>query len=304
MSLEQLTVVGLGLLGGSVAQAARQRGVARRVVGASRGQESAARAQETRLVDRATTDLPGACEGADLVVLCTPAFAMADTVRKAAPGLSPRCVVTDVGSVKGALVESLPGLLPPGVSYVGAHPMAGGHETGMAHARADLFEGAVCVVTPGQGALPPAVARVREFWEALGARVVLRDPAEHDSQVAWISHLPHAIAFAYAASLGAGPAGAHELRGRGFRDFTRIAASDPELWADILATNSKALAAPLQAAARRLGEIAQAIEAGDAETLHRFLASAREQLAGDASNAPSGGDNPEIQAATTAVTEE
>jgi prephenate dehydrogenase len=276
---ERVAVIGLGLLGGSVAGAARARGVARRVVGVSRGRETAAAALAAGCADEATHELAAGVAGADLVVLCTPVFAMAETLRRAAPQLAESALVTDVGSVKGPLVETLPGLLPPGVHYVGAHPMAGSHETGLRHARPDLFEGAVCVLTPTAATPGPALARMRGFWAALGARVVERDPAEHDAEVAWVSHLPHALAFAYAESLATAPGAAFALAAGGFRDFTRIAGSDPELWADILVTNRKALAGPLAAAARSVHRLAEALEAGDLESVHRLLAAARESLA-------------------------
>jgi prephenate dehydrogenase len=221
---------------------------------------------------------------------------MPEILRRAAPHLAEGCVVTDVGSVKGCLGETLPGLLPPGVCYVGAHPMAGSHRRGLDAARADLLEGAPCVVSPGSGAPPAAVARVRGFFEALGARVVERDPERHDAEVAWVSHLPHALAFAYALALADAPREAADVRGSGFRDFTRIAHSDPELWAEILCANRKALAGPLGRAGARLAELARAIEQGDGEAVERFLASARESLARLANDARSGGENPEIPA--------
>jgi cyclohexadieny/prephenate dehydrogenase len=286
---ERVAVIGMGLLGGSVAGAARARGVAKRVVGVSRGRDTAAAAVAAGLADEGTADLAAGVAGADLVVLCTPVFAMADTLRHAAPQLAPGALVTDVGSVKGRLVETLPGLLPVGVTYVGAHPMAGSHQTGLRHASQDLFEGAACVLTPTGSTPSAALARVRGFWTALGARIFERDPAQHDAEVAWVSHLPHAVAFAFAASLATAPASAFGLKGAGFRDFTRIAASDPELWADILATNAKALSGPLAHAAGELARLSRAIEAGDVETLHRFLAAASEALATANGDARSGG---------------
>ncbi len=286
---ERVAVLGLGLLGGSVAAAARERGVAKRVVGVSRGRENAAAALAAGLVDEATSELGAGVTGADLVVLCTPVFAMAETLGRAAPHLEAGALVSDVGSVKARLVETLPGLLPAGVHYVGAHPMAGSHATGLRHARADLFAGAACVLTPTAATPPAALARVRAFWSALGARLYERDAAQHDAEVAWVSHLPHAVAFAYAASLAAAPRSAFALQGGGFRDFTRIAASDPDLWADILTTNAKALAAPLASAAAALGKLARAIEAGEIDAVQRFLAEASEALAAANDDARSGG---------------
>jgi cyclohexadieny/prephenate dehydrogenase len=293
-AFERVAVIGLGLLGGSVAAAARQRGVARCVVGVARLRETAAAALRDGVADEAGTEIERLVEGAELVVLATPIGAMAPLLARAAAGLSEGAVVTDVGSLKGELSETLPGLLPPGVAYVGAHPMAGSHRRGLDHARADLFEGTACIVAPGRDAPPRAVERVRAFFEALGARVVLRAPDRHDAEVAWVSHLPHALAFAYARALGEAPPDAAAVRGPGFRDFSRIAWSDPELWAEILCANRKALAGPLGLAAARLAELACAVEQGDAEAVERFLATARESLARFADDARSGGENPEI----------
>jgi prephenate dehydrogenase len=301
---ERVAVVGLGLLGGSVALAARSRRIAREVVGATRSAEARAEALARGAVDR-VLPIAEVARGADLVVLATPVGAMPATVRQLDFGgahasfaqraqvsrselkasedhrvgersPSDGTVVTDVGSVKAPLVEMLPGLLPAGCTYVGSHPMAGSHHRGMSHATADLFEGAVCIVT--EAAAPAAGARVVGFWEALGARVVRRTAAQHDAEVAWVSHLPHLLAFAFAGSLAAAPAAAAELAGAGFRDFTRIARSDAELWADILTANRKALAAPLSAAGRQLEAIARTLEAGDAEGLDRLLSAARSAL--------------------------
>jgi prephenate dehydrogenase len=271
-------VLGLGLLGGSVAWAARSRRVAAEVVGYGRRGEPLRRAQAQGLVDRVAADPAAAVAGADLVVLATPLGAMAELVSAAAPGLRADVLVTDVGSVKAPLAETLPGLLPPGAVYVGSHPMAGSHERGADHARPDLLEGAVCVVAETPQTPGPALARIESFWRALGARVVRRDPASHDREVAWISHVPHAVAFAFAQALGEAPEGARELAGPGFRDFTRIGRSDPELWAEILIANGKALAGPLARIGERLADLARLIEAGDADGAMRWLGEARASL--------------------------
>lgn len=272
---ERIAVVGLGLLGGSVALAARERGLADRVAGSARQRSVRTAAVARGAVDEAG-DAPEAVAGADLVVLATPVSAMPGLVRRIAPALRDGALVTDVGSVKGFLEDLIPGLLPPGSRFVGSHPMAGSHERGFARARGDLFEGAPCVVT-GLGD-SPAVRRVVEFWSALGARVVLRDSAAHDREVAWTSHVPHVLAFAFARALEDAPAGAREVIGSGFRDFTRIARSDPGLWADILVANRKALAAPLEAVSRSLAGLARAVDSEDIEAVLRWIASARNTL--------------------------
>ena len=272
----RVAVLGLGLLGGSVALAARRRGVAARVVGSTRRGDVLEQALHRGIVDETATDPAEAVRDADLVVLSTPVYAMAELARRVAPGLREGAVLTDVGSVKGVLADTLPGLLPRGVHYVGAHPMAGSHERGLSHAREDLFEGSPCIVMAD--ADDRARQAVAGFWRALGCRIVWRGAAAHDADVAWMSHVPHALAFAFAAALERAPDGAFEVQGSGFRDFTRIAHSDPELWADILSANAKAAAAPLQAASRALAELSRLLEEEDAEALERFLTTARAAL--------------------------
>ena len=272
---ERVAVLGLGLLGGSVALAAKTRGIAACVVGATRKRDVLEAALRRGAIDEAA-GFEEAVDGADLVVLATPVFAMDELLRAVAPRLRQGALVTDVGSVKATLAETLPGLLPPGAHYVGAHPMAGSHQRGFEHARADLFEGAPCIV--GRNFDVRARDRVCDFWRALGARVLLRDPTDHDAEVAWMSHVPHVLAFAFARALAGAPAGAHEVAGSGFRDFTRIAQSDPELWGDILTANRKAIVAPLQAVAESLAELGRAIEAGDADAVERWIGQARAAL--------------------------
>ena len=275
---ERVAILGLGLLGGSVALAARARGVARSFAGAGRRPGPLKDALERGIVDE-IGDVASATRGADLVVLATPVSSMPAVLEEIVPQLAPGAIVTDVGSVKGAVAANLPGLLPDGVSFVGSHPMAGSHLKGVEHARADLFEGACCVITPLPDTPKLASARLRRFWEALGARVEERDPADHDDQTAWISHAPHMLAFAFAHALRAAPHAAGELAGSGIKDFTRIARSDAALWGDILSANRKSLAAPLENFCRSLAEWTLAIESGNADKVEQFLASATEGLA-------------------------
>lgn len=281
---DKLAVIGLGLLGGSVALAARRAGLARRIVAAGRRRAPLERALAAGMVDE-IGDLPDVVRGADLVVLAAPVGAMAGSLEAAASQLHEGTLVTDVGSVKAPLADSLPGLLPPGVEYVGSHPMAGSHEKGVEHARVDLFDGACCVVTPLPSSSAAAVERISAFWQTLGARVIRRSPAAHDDEVAWVSHVPHLLAFAFAHALRSAPAQVGEMAGTGFRDFTRIARSDAELWGEILASNTKALVRPLEAFRDSLAELCAAIEHADGEAQERFLSQAREALAAAAAQA-------------------
>lgn len=319
---ERVTVLGLGLLGGSVAAAARTHGVAGEVVGYARRRAPLVAALERRLVDRivdAGEGVASAVAGADLVILATPVSTMASVLAAAAPALASGTLVTDVGSVKGPLADTLPGLLPSGVEFIGSHPMVGSHETGVEHAFAGLLQDACCVVTPSPESDRVTLERLVRFWQALGARVAQRQPEAHDSDVGWVSHFPHMLSFAYARALSAAPETAGELVGSGFRDFMRIARSDSELWADILGLNQRALAAPLAAFSQALAELSQALEkdgpAGMAarkqvlEEASRCLdelapADRAEQTSArhrEANSARSGGENPEIQAAPGAA---
>jgi prephenate dehydrogenase len=154
--------------------------------------------------------------------------------------------------------------------------MAGSHERGLAYSRPDLFRDAACVVTEPRPT--PQQQQLCEFWRALGARVVIRDPADHDAQVAWMSHVPHLLAYAFADALGAAPPESREVAGRGFRDFTRIARSEPEMWGDIFTANRKALSAPLQAVGDALARMGRAIEANDHDVLESAISAARDSL--------------------------
>jgi cyclohexadieny/prephenate dehydrogenase len=275
---KKLAVLGLGLLGGSVAAGAKQRRLAAEVVGAARRQGPLERARESGIVDSIASPRD-AVVGADLVVLGTPVGSMANVIAEVAENLEPGCIVTDVGSVKAPVIESLPGLLPDGVEFVGSHPMAGSHLRGPDHAKPDLFEDATCVVTPVDGQDEEVVEQVEAFWRSLGAHVTRRRPAIHDEQVAWVSHLPHLLAFAFAESLHSAPEQAGQLSGQGFRDFTRIAQSDAELWGEILSLNSKALIGPLNHFSESLSELARMLEKGDGEALEQRLNQARTRLA-------------------------
>ena len=285
---ERLAVLGLGLLGGSVAAAAKERGLAREVVGAARRPAPLERALAAGIVDSVSTPAE-AVVGADFVVLGTPVGNMAAVLSDVRDGFEPGALVTDVGSVKGAVLDALPGLIPDGVEFVGSHPMAGSHLRGPDHARADLLEGATCVVTPRPGQDERSVDRIAAFWAAVGARVERRTAETHDEDVAWVSHLPHLVAFAFADALKHAPDQVGTLAGGGFRDFTRIAQSDAEMWGEILRLNGKALSGPLEQFSASLAKLARALEEGDAASLERTLTQARERLAEVAAKASAEG---------------
>jgi prephenate dehydrogenase len=272
MDLDTLTIVGVGLIGGSVGLAARERGVARCVLGVARSAETLAAAVRCGAIHSGTFDLAEAARPADLLLFCTPVDRIAEQVRAAAPVCRPGALLTDAGSTKDTIVRSLDGTLPPHVAFVGGHPLAGSEKRGPEHARADLFENRVVVLTPTPRTDPAAVERVGAFWKRLGARVMLLNPQDHDDALAVTSHLPHLVAAALANTL---PDHLHTLAATGFRDTTRVAAGDPELWAAIFAQNRGAVLAALARLADRLAAYRDALEHDDMRTLREMLAQAK-----------------------------
>jgi prephenate dehydrogenase len=231
-----LVVVGLGLIGGSVARGARRRSLAARITGVDRDASALGYARREGFIDADAT-LAAAVADADLVVLATPVGGLTTLAAELAPALSPRAVVTDVGSVKLAVVDRISAAIP---RFVGGHPMAGGERSGAQASSPDLFEGATCFVTPTGETDPAALETVERLWKELGATVVRMDAKTHDEVVAAVSHLPHMAAYALVntvASAVAGHGNALAYAAGGFRDMTRIAASSPEMWRDICLMN-------------------------------------------------------------------
>jgi prephenate dehydrogenase len=271
--IRELAIVGVGLLGGSVAKAARAGGLARRLVGIGRDTARLRPALDDGTLDAVTTDLDTGVRDADFVLLAAPVLAiegLLERVWRAAPA---RTVVTDVGSTKRNIVcaaERLAATRP--LTFVGSHPLAGSEQSGYGVARADLFRGATVVVTPTEATELAALKQVTEFWEALGARVSSLDPETHDRTVAAISHLPHLIACALVDGAGRVEPSALELAARGFRDTTRIAAGDPDMWTEIFLANRDALSASVEAFQEALADLQRAIAAGAPDALRAALA--------------------------------
>jgi prephenate dehydrogenase len=280
MHWQKVTLVGVGLLGGSLGLAIKQRRLAPKVDGFVRRSVSIGECEKLGVVDHATRDLGRAVEHADLVILCTPLGQMRETALKMLPALKPGAIVTDVGSVKGSVVEELESLIAgAGGFFVGSHPMAGGEKTGVAAARADLFENAICIVTPTSSSNKDAVARVDGFWAALGARVLKMSPGTHDDLVSRSSHLPHVVA-AELANYVLSPAHPDEqalVCANGFRDTTRIASGSPEMWRDIALANRKNLARVLGVFIEDLQEFSLALEKGDVKAVEEFFEKAKQR---------------------------
>jgi prephenate dehydrogenase len=272
MKIQTLTIVGVGLIGGSLGLAARRRSLAAQVLGAGRNPDSLERAQAVGAIDEASLDLAAAVHRADVAVFCTPVDRIADQVLAAAPGCAPGTLLTDAGSTKAGIVARLDGRLPAGVAFVGSHPLAGSEKRGPEYADADLFQDRLTVITPGPRTDPAAVERTAAFWQALGSRVRFMAPEDHDRALALTSHLPHLTAAALAGIL---PDECRALTATGFRDTTRVAAGDPALWTAIFAQNRGAVLQALQRLTSRLDAFRAALEAGDWTTVDTLLAEAK-----------------------------
>jgi prephenate dehydrogenase len=271
----------VGLLGGSIGLAVREKVSNCEIVGYGHRAATIEQAKRMNAIDRAAGTAAEAVKGADLVVLCTPVGLFPALLREIAPALAPGALVTDVGSTKRSIVAAAEQTLSPGVDFVGSHPMAGSEKRGVQYATADLFEQAVCITTPTPRTSPDALGRTEAFWGMLGMEVHRLTPEEHDRRLADASHLPHALAAALVlmqddASL--------RLAGKGFLDVTRIAAGDGGLWRDILVDNRDNLRDSIQRLQQRLAEFLNHLNGADADGVKTWLdtAAARRQDLGRA----------------------
>lgn len=277
---QKITLVGVGLLGGSIGLAVKQRRLAGQVVGFVRRARSVTECIQAGVVDSADTDLERAVEGADLIILCTPIAQMAELTLKMRPVLKKGAILTDVGSVKSSLATELEPLLAgSGVEFIGSHPMAGAEKMGVAAARADLFARAICAVTPTVRSRKDAVRKVEEFWKNLGGIPLRLTPELHDDLVSRSSHLPHVVAAELANYVlsPVHPKEQAELCATGFRDTTRIASGSPEMWRDICLANRKNLGRVLGVFIEDLQEFQHALGQGDVKTIEEFFTKAKER---------------------------
>ena len=280
MRRQKIALIGVGLLGGSLGLAIRQRQCAAKVCGYVRRPTSVAECHQFGVVDEASTDLEETVRDADLIILCTPVAQMAGLVSAMSRFLKPGAIVTDVGSVKASVAQQLEPLVESaGSHFVGSHPMCGAEKTGVAAARADLFEGGICVLTPTSRSPATAVSALEEFWSALGCRVLRLSPEVHDDLVSRSSHLPHVVAAELANYVlsPVHPAEQSLLCANGFRDTTRIASSSPEMWRDIALANRKNLSRVLGVFIEDLQEFCEALKNNDAKTVHEFFAKAKQR---------------------------
>jgi len=270
--IRRLSLVGLGLLGGSVAKAARAQGLADEIVAVGRERARLEPALREGMVDRVSTSLEEGVAGADFCLLATPVATLTALLPAVWHALPADALLTDVGSTKAGIVhaaEALGRARPLG--FVGSHPMAGSEQSGYAVSRPDLFQGATVILTPTERTESHAVKRVGAFWEALGGRLVTMDPVTHDRATAAISHLPHLVADSLVDAVVRMDPRFFEVAGRGFRDTTRIAASDARVWREIFQENRAGLAEALGAFRAALDDLARLLDAGDVTAIETAL---------------------------------
>ena len=252
--MTRLAIIGPGLLGGSIALAARRAGGFHVAIWARRP-EAVAELQKRAVAEVASIDLAEVVREADIVVLAVPIGVMGALARQIAPLVPPRAIITDVGSCKEPVVEELSPIFAQRGRFVGSHPMAGSERTGLEAARAGLFDGAACIVTPDSRTDAEAVTTIHNFWQTLGGRVLELSPAEHDEIVAMVSHFPHLLAAVLVNLVAEKNAAALDFAGPGFRDTTRVASGPPEMWTEILRSNHTAVRASVEAMIEKLREI-------------------------------------------------
>jgi cyclohexadieny/prephenate dehydrogenase len=275
----RLALIGVGLIGSSIARAARAQGAVREIVATARSAATRRRVAELGIADQVVETNADAAEGADLVIVCVPVGACGEVAKEIGPRLKEGALVSDVGSVKGAILRDMSPHLPDGVHFVPAHPVAGTEHSGPDAGFAGLFVGRWCILTPPENADPAAVEKLAAFWCALGANVESMPAGHHDLVLAITSHLPHLIAYTI---VGTADELAEVTRSEvlkfsagGFRDFTRIAASDPTMWRDVFLTNKDAVLEMLGTFNEDLAQLTRAIRRGDGQALFDHFARTR-----------------------------
>lgn len=264
----KVVIVGVGLIGGSLALAIKKKRLAKEVLGTSRHKKNLLIAKNKGAIDRGSQDI-GIVRGADLVILSVPVNAIMDLAPLIAKHISADCIVCDVGSTKQQIVTKLDKIFP---NYVGTHPLAGSEKRGILNSKVNIFKGSLCILTPTKNTNKDALLKVKKLWRSLGVRVVSLSSRAHDKIISFVSHLPHIVAFSLVNSVSKKYLG---FASTGFKDTTRIAASDSELWLDIFFSNKKNLTGAIESFQRELARIKAAIERGDSETLNKILKQAK-----------------------------
>ena len=279
----KMTVIGVGLLGASLARACKERGLVEEITGYGRNRENLEKARVLKVIDHCSTDLAEAVKDADLVVLCTPVTSIIPLIQNMISKIRPGTLITDVGSVKEPIVMEAEKLVPEGVYFVGSHPIAGGENSGLEASTADLYQNAKCIVTPTGKTNNKALEKISALWQAVGMQVINLSAEEHDFVFGAVSHLPHIVVYALMNTLGALRTRDNRevtaFSGAGLKDITRIASSDPVMWRDICLSNRNHSLDLIDRFQNKLDEIRSTIEKGDGEALkEEFMAANKYRL--------------------------
>lgn len=272
--IPRLAIIGVGLIGGSLALALKEAGAVGEVIGCGRGKPNLEKALELGVIDRYVREPLEAVRDADLIFLATPVKTLKTVTQQCLPGLKPGAIITDGGSVKGDVVKSIEPLLPEGVHFVPGHPIAGTENSGAEAAFPSLYRGKRCILTPTENTDPQALKLVEQMWQTVGSNVVRMPLEKHDKILAAISHLPHMVAYSLVNAVGSYDhyeENILEYSAGGFRDFTRIASSDPTMWRDIAETNRDALLEMMEQFESSLAELKADIAEGNGEKLFEFF---------------------------------
>lgn len=278
--IRRLAVIGVGLIGGSLARILRERGEVGEIVGIGRGEANLRKAVELGVIDRYEQDPVAGVAGADMVFLATPVRTIAGLVARIAPALSLGCIVTDGGSVKEEIVVECEPLMPAGTFFIGGHPIAGTEHSGVEASFSTLYRGKRCIITPTERTDPEALRKVSRMWDIAGSEVVLMDVEKHDRVLAAISHLPHMVAYALVNAVGGYDRYEERIlnySAGGFRDFTRIASSDPVMWRDIAVMNRESILEMMDFFGIYLAQLREMIAHGDGQKLEEFFARSKQQ---------------------------
>ncbi len=280
LKFKRIALIGIGLIGSSISHAARRAGLAETIVGSARTQETIDTALSLGIIDDGYLDAKQAVAGADLIFVCVPVGASGPVAQDISGAIGDGAIVSDVGSVKAAVIEAMAPHIPKCAHFVPGHPIAGTEQSGPEAGFAELFDGRWCILTPEVGTDTSAVAKLTAFWQALGSKVEVMDAAHHDLVLAITSHVPHLIAYNIVNTAGhlerVTDREVIKFSAGGFRDFTRIAASDPTMWRDVFLNNKDAALEMLARFTEDLSELQRAIRYGDGDRLFELFSEARE----------------------------
>jgi len=279
----KMTIIGVGLLGASLAKACKERGLVQEITGYGRNRENLEKARALKIIDHCPTSLAEAVKDADLIVLCTPVTTIVPLIQSMVTEIRPGALITDVGSVKDPVVKEAEKVVPEGMFFVGSHPIAGGENSGLEASTANLYQGAKCIVTPTEKTDKKALEKINALWQAVGMQIINLSTEEHDFVFGAVSHLPHIIVYALMNTLGAlktqDNRAVTAFSGAGLKDITRIASSDPVMWRDICLSNRNHSLDLIDRFQNKLDEIRSTIEKGDGQALkEEFMAANKYRL--------------------------